>query len=50
MQITEREKVISEKVAFLKGTSSISVMSEVPIYVNYTDLSIGNCVVLPFKL
>ena len=50
MQIIERREIISEKVAFLKGTSSISVMSEAPICVNCTDLSMENCAVLPFKV
>ena len=50
MQIIERRKIISEKVAFLKGTSNISVMSEAPICVNCTDLSMENCAVLPFKV
>lgn len=50
MQIIERAQMLSGKVAFLKGTSSISVMSEAPICVNYADLSMENCAVLPFKV
>lgn len=50
MQIIERGQMISEKVAFLKGTSSISVMLEAPICVNCADLSMENCTVLPFKV